>query len=72
MIAVAGASCGQGSGEAETGQDAGAEHGHGADAGPGQGDHPVIDSAYSLDDITAAHRSLETSGGFGKRVIQVA
>jgi NADPH:quinone reductase-like Zn-dependent oxidoreductase len=33
---------------------------------------PVIDSVYPLDDIAAAHRSLETSGGFGKRVIQVA
>jgi NADPH:quinone reductase-like Zn-dependent oxidoreductase len=33
---------------------------------------PVIDSVYPLDDIAAAHRSLEKSGGFGKRVIQVA
>lgn len=33
---------------------------------------PIIDSVYPLDDIAAAHRSLETSGGFGKRVIQVA
>jgi NADPH:quinone reductase-like Zn-dependent oxidoreductase len=33
---------------------------------------PVIESVYPLDDIAAAHRSLETSGGFGKRVIQVA
>jgi NADPH:quinone reductase-like Zn-dependent oxidoreductase len=33
---------------------------------------PVIDSVYSLDDIAAAHRSLEASGGFGKRVIRVA
>ena len=33
---------------------------------------PVIGSVYPLDDIAAAHRSLETSGGFGKRVIQVA
>lgn len=32
---------------------------------------PVIDSVYSLDDIAAAHRSLEASGGFGKRIIQV-
>jgi NADPH:quinone reductase-like Zn-dependent oxidoreductase len=33
---------------------------------------PVIDSVYSLDDIAAAHRSLETSAGFGKRVVQIA
>jgi NADPH:quinone reductase-like Zn-dependent oxidoreductase len=33
---------------------------------------PVVDSVYPLDDIAAAHRSLEKSGGFGKRVIQVA
>jgi hypothetical protein len=33
---------------------------------------PVIEALYPLDDIAAAHRSLETSGGFGKRVIQVA
>ena len=33
---------------------------------------PVIDSVYPLDDIAVAHRSLEKSGGFGKRVIQVA
>jgi NADPH:quinone reductase-like Zn-dependent oxidoreductase len=33
---------------------------------------PVIEAVYPLDDIVAAHRSLETSGGFGKRVIQVA
>jgi NADPH:quinone reductase-like Zn-dependent oxidoreductase len=32
---------------------------------------PVIEAVYLLDDIAAAHRSLETSGGFGKRVIQV-
>lgn len=32
----------------------------------------VIDSVYQLDQIADAHRSLETSGGFGKRVIQVA
>jgi NADPH:quinone reductase-like Zn-dependent oxidoreductase len=31
----------------------------------------VIDSVYPLDDIAAAHRSLEKSGGFGKRVVQV-
>jgi NADPH:quinone reductase-like Zn-dependent oxidoreductase len=33
---------------------------------------PVIEAVYPLDDIAAAHRSLEKSGGFGKRVIQVA
>jgi NADPH:quinone reductase-like Zn-dependent oxidoreductase len=33
---------------------------------------PVIEAVYPLDHIAAAHRSLETSGGFGKRVIQVA
>jgi NADPH:quinone reductase-like Zn-dependent oxidoreductase len=33
---------------------------------------PVIEAVYPLDDIAAAHRSLEQSGGFGKRVIQVA
>jgi NADPH:quinone reductase-like Zn-dependent oxidoreductase len=32
---------------------------------------PVIEAVYALDDIAAAHRSLEKSGGFGKRVIQV-
>ncbi len=32
---------------------------------------PVIDSVYPLDNIAAAHRSLQTSGGFGKRVIQI-
>ena len=32
---------------------------------------PVVEAVYSLDDIAAAHRSLEASGGFGKRVIQV-
>ena len=32
---------------------------------------PVIDSVYPLDDIVAAHRSLEKSGGFGKRVIEI-
>jgi NADPH:quinone reductase-like Zn-dependent oxidoreductase len=32
---------------------------------------PVIEAVYPLDDIAAAHRSLERSGGFGKRVIQV-
>jgi NADPH:quinone reductase-like Zn-dependent oxidoreductase len=32
---------------------------------------PVVEAVYSLDDIAAAHRSLETSGGFGKRVIQI-
>jgi NADPH:quinone reductase-like Zn-dependent oxidoreductase len=33
---------------------------------------PVIDSVYSLDDIAAAHRSLEAGGGFGKRVVQIS
>ena len=33
---------------------------------------PVIEAVYPLDDIAAGHRSLEKSGGFGKRVIQVA
>jgi NADPH:quinone reductase-like Zn-dependent oxidoreductase len=33
---------------------------------------PVIEAVYPLDDIAAAHRSLEESGGFGKRVVQVA
>jgi NADPH:quinone reductase-like Zn-dependent oxidoreductase len=33
---------------------------------------PVIEAVYPLDDIVAAHRSLEKSGGFGKRVIEVA
>jgi NADPH:quinone reductase-like Zn-dependent oxidoreductase len=33
---------------------------------------PVVDSVYPLDDIVTAHRSLEASGGFGKRVVQVA
>jgi NADPH:quinone reductase-like Zn-dependent oxidoreductase len=32
----------------------------------------VIDSVYPLDGIAAAHQSLEKSGGFGKRVIQIA
>lgn len=32
---------------------------------------PVIDSRYLLNDIAAAHRSLEHSGGFGKRVIEI-
>jgi NADPH:quinone reductase-like Zn-dependent oxidoreductase len=32
---------------------------------------PVIEAVWPLDDIAAAHRSLEKSGGFGKRVIQV-
>lgn len=32
---------------------------------------PVIEAVYPLEDIAAAHRSLENSGGFGKRVIQV-
>jgi len=32
---------------------------------------PVVEAVYSLDDITAAHRDLETSSRFGKRVIQV-
>lgn len=30
---------------------------------------PVIDSVYPLDDIAAAHRSVEAGGGFGKRVV---
>lgn len=30
---------------------------------------PVIDRVYPLDDIAAAHRSVEAGGGFGKRVI---
>jgi len=33
---------------------------------------PVTGAVYSLDDIAVAHRALETSGGFGKRVIQIA
>ncbi|MGI5454595.1 NAD(P)-dependent alcohol dehydrogenase [Streptomyces sp. CA-249302] len=33
---------------------------------------PVIESIYAMDDIVAAHRSLETGGGFGKRVIRTA
>ena len=33
---------------------------------------PVIEAVFPLDDIAAAHRSLEASGGFGKRVLQVA
>jgi NADPH:quinone reductase-like Zn-dependent oxidoreductase len=32
---------------------------------------PVIDSVYPLAGIAAAHRSLEQSGGFGKRVVEV-
>lgn len=32
---------------------------------------PVIEAVYPLDDIAAAHRSLENSGGFGKRVVRV-
>jgi NADPH:quinone reductase-like Zn-dependent oxidoreductase len=32
---------------------------------------PVIDSVYPLADIAAAHRSLEQSGGFGKRVVEI-
>jgi NADPH:quinone reductase-like Zn-dependent oxidoreductase len=31
---------------------------------------PVIDSEYTLDTIADAHRSLERSGGFGKRVVR--
>jgi NADPH:quinone reductase-like Zn-dependent oxidoreductase len=31
---------------------------------------PVIDSEYTLDTIVDAHRSLERSGGFGKRVVR--
>lgn len=30
---------------------------------------PVIHSTYPLDDVAAAHRSIETPGGFGKRVV---
>ena len=33
---------------------------------------PSSRPCYPLDDIAAAHRSLDKSGGFGKRVIQVA
>jgi NADPH:quinone reductase-like Zn-dependent oxidoreductase len=33
---------------------------------------PVIEAVYPLEEIAAAHRSLERGGGFGKRVIQVA
>ena len=33
---------------------------------------PSIGAVYPLEEIAAAHRSLEHSGGFGKRVIQVA
>jgi len=33
---------------------------------------PVIEAVWPLEEIAAAHRSLEKSGGFGKRVIQVA
>ncbi|MEU7852119.1 NAD(P)-dependent alcohol dehydrogenase, partial [Micromonospora parva] len=33
---------------------------------------PVVDSVYPLEDIATAHRSMEKSGGFGKRVIQMA
>jgi len=33
---------------------------------------PVIEAVFPLDEITAAHRSLDKSGGFGKRVVQVA
>ena len=32
---------------------------------------PVVEAVYPLEDIAAAHRSLEKSGGFGKRLIQV-
>ena len=32
---------------------------------------PVVEAVYPLEDIAAAHRSLENSGGFGKRVVQV-
>ncbi len=32
---------------------------------------PVIDSIYALDEIAAAHRSAESRGGRGKRVIKV-
>jgi len=33
---------------------------------------PVIEAVWPLEEIAAAHRSLEKSGGFGKRVIQIA
>ena len=33
---------------------------------------PVVEAVYPLGGIAAAHHSLEQSGGFGKRVIQVA
>jgi NADPH:quinone reductase-like Zn-dependent oxidoreductase len=33
--------------------------------------HPVIHSTYQLDDIAAAHRSMQRPGGFGKRVVVV-
>ncbi len=33
---------------------------------------PVIEAVYPLDEIAAAHRSLQNSGGFGKRVIRIA
>lgn len=32
---------------------------------------PIIDSIYPLSDIAEAHRSLETGGGRGKRIIQI-
>jgi NADPH:quinone reductase-like Zn-dependent oxidoreductase len=35
-----------------------------------RGVKPVIDSEYTLDTIADAHRSLERSGGFGKRVVR--
>jgi hypothetical protein len=31
----------------------------------------MIEAVYPLDKITAAHLSLEKSGGFGKRVVQI-
>jgi NADPH:quinone reductase-like Zn-dependent oxidoreductase len=32
----------------------------------------VIETIFPLEEIAAAHRSLEKSGEFGKRVVQVA
>lgn len=32
---------------------------------------PSIEKIYSMDEIVSAHRSMETPGGFGKRVIQI-
>jgi NADPH:quinone reductase-like Zn-dependent oxidoreductase len=33
---------------------------------------PVIEAVFPLEETAAVHRSLEKSGGFGKRVVQVA